>query len=292
MLSKPLNQDPKLKQNHRRVSDINYVIKPVVEFINHDHTYSKTDNAACNLTNIPFAKKNEITFFVLNVGGLKSKLNFTDFLETINKYDIVCLSEIKMDKNDLDSVCDEFVDFDLYSNITEHYQLNPRAGILVLVKKHVSDYITFYPHKSDLVLFFKIQSNLLNSNIDLLCGFVYIPPYSSNYAKPEDFETLQDELLIIQCEHDCDTLLFGDCNARTKTLCDHIQYNIYDDSLLEDDTSVNFDTQRFNQDNHEPDIYGLNLINLCKTSNLFYSKWEKGYGSRYWQVYNQKQLFN
>ena len=44
----------------------------------------------------------------LNVCGLKSKLDTPEFMETCEKYDIVCLTETKLDDFDTELVCKAF----------------------------------------------------------------------------------------------------------------------------------------------------------------------------------------
>ena len=46
------------------------------------------------------SKLKKLNFVSLNVCGLRAKLKFPDFQEFINKYDIVCLTEIKTDQYD------------------------------------------------------------------------------------------------------------------------------------------------------------------------------------------------
>ena len=100
----------------------------------HDHSYPKKQSVKVGL-------EHNLKFFSLNVGGLKQKLIAQDFGEEINLYDIACLSEIKMDLNDLEVLKSDFENFDFYSNIEEEYSFCPRGGILVLVKKHLESAI-------------------------------------------------------------------------------------------------------------------------------------------------------
>ena len=146
--------------------------------------------------------------------------------------------------------------------------MNPRAGILILYKKKLNNHINFYPTNQNLVVFFKLKASILSSSLDLICGCVYIPPSGSLYAKPDDFETLQTELLEIRLHKNCNILLLGDFNAKTKTLPDFIETDKFDSSLFYSDDAEHVDTTRYNQDLHEPDDYGHNLINLCKVQNL------------------------
>ena len=67
---------------------------------------------------LPDKKKcNSFSFCVLNVGGLRSKMKSEDFFDFLNDYDIIGLLEVKMDKNDLDSIKTEFINFEIFCNI-------------------------------------------------------------------------------------------------------------------------------------------------------------------------------
>ena len=82
---------------------------------------------------------------MLNVGGLKSKLISEDFEEEINSFDVVCLLEIKMDKNDISVFEKEFDQFEIFTNVEEDYQVNPRGGIMILVKNYICENFKLIP---------------------------------------------------------------------------------------------------------------------------------------------------
>ena len=250
-----------------RVSDQNNINVHVVKNIETDHCYAKKPKSLEKNINEKVLSIEKLKFFYINVGGLKSKMNYDDFMETIKIYDIVCIVEAKIDKNDLESLTEEFENFDIHSNILEQYSQHPRAGILILTKKHLKNFITLFTPKSNLVLFLKIDGKILNSNVDLICGSVYIPPYDSKYYLPEDFQTLQEEILEIQCKHDCDMILCGDFNAKTLTKPDYIPLEKCDETLIAD-FYEDIDYRRYNQDIHLPDSHGVNLLNMCKTTDL------------------------
>ena len=77
----------------------------------------------------------------------------------------------------------------------------------------------------------------------------------------------------MQCkkDNDCDILLVGDFNGKTQELPDFIQYNKYDPTDRLDDAAVDdnhFHRLRRSQDKHEPDQFGLHLLELCKAHNI------------------------
>ena len=223
----------------------------------HKHTLNQNKNLQRNL---------KILF--LNVGGLRTKLRASDFFEKMAEYDIACLVEAKIDKNDLEVIKNKFENFDLFSNIMENYMINPRAGIIVFAKKHISKNLNFLEPTNDISLFFKINKNILNSKKDLLCACVYIPPSTSLYKNTDNFELLTDELIQHKQNFVCDTLILGDFNAKTRTLSDYVEKNKYTDLADFEEDFPDLELTRHNQDNHEVDEYGFKLLHFCKVQNL------------------------
>ena len=225
------------------VSTQDTILNKKIHGLRHDHTYSKiskkqkilkanpknTKRNSNKNKNLESSKKNPLSLntkqsklkiLFLNIGGLRGKLRASDFFEKMEEYDISCLVEAKIDKNDLEIVKNQFEKFDLFSNINENYVVDPRAGIIVLAKKHISPHLNFFESENDISLFFKINKSILNSNKDLLCACVYIPPSTSLYKNNNNFELLTEELIKNKQNFVCDTLIVGDFNAKTNTLPD------------------------------------------------------------------------
>ena len=273
------------------VSSQDTILNKTIFGLAHDHTYSKISkkpkvlkSKAKNLKSNPEKKKNlkntktntlslntkqsKLKILFLNIGGLRGKLRASDFFEKMEEYDISCLVEAKIDKNDLEIVKNKFEKFDIFSNINENYVVEPRAGIIVLSKKHISPHLSFFECKNEISLFFKINRNILNSNKDLLCACVYIPPSTSLYKNDNNFELLTDELIKNKQNFMCDTLIVGDFNAKTNTLPDYVAQNKYT-NLTNSEDYPDFELTRYNQDRHVADDYGLKLLHFCKVQDLY-----------------------
>ena len=54
-------------------------------------------NHSCN-------KENELNFGCLNVCGLKRRVHFPEFQETLSDFDILCVTETKLDHTDVISI--------------------------------------------------------------------------------------------------------------------------------------------------------------------------------------------
>ena len=117
-----------------------------------------------------------LKFFVLNVGGLKSKLKTEDIFESINSFHIVCFLEAKIDKVDLEGLKNKFDGFELFANVEAEFSNKPRGGIILLIKKELSPFITHFPNKSNMAIWCKVDKRILVGEKHLLCGFVYLPP--------------------------------------------------------------------------------------------------------------------
>ena len=104
---------------------------PILGLIN-DHTYSK-EGFGKIFQHYKFMKTDsksdlgKLKIFSLNVGGLKSKLTSDELEKEILNYDIVCLSEVKMDLVDLGVLKTDFDQFTIFSNIKDEYNFKPRG---------------------------------------------------------------------------------------------------------------------------------------------------------------------
>jgi len=133
-------------------------------------------NNVCNI-NINNSRDNvdnfqvgiDIKFCLLNCCGLKTKTLANDFEYFINNYDIICLSETKLDQLDIVT----------FGQFNEYFKCRKGArrssgGIAVLVKKHLSKLITLLNNEDDFTLWFKME-NIIGGKSSLFC-IAYIPP--------------------------------------------------------------------------------------------------------------------
>ena len=131
----------------------------------------------------------------------------------------------------------------------------------------MKNFIECYPANSEIALFFKIKSSLLNSEKDLLCTCVYIPPSSSLYAIPDCFEKLENDIIDTKDNNDCDILVFGDCNATTKnwTLFSITNMTFQKNLRMTQTDYLTIDKTR--TDVNQTSM-GKNLLDFCKADNL------------------------
>ena len=74
----------------------------------------------------------------INVNGLRGKMKYPDFEDFISHYDIICVSESK-----LDDCCNlDFKGFDCYMNNRIKLSASPSWGLALLVSGNISKYMT------------------------------------------------------------------------------------------------------------------------------------------------------
>ncbi len=88
------------------------------------------------------------------------------------------------------------------------------GGIAVAVKSKYFKYVREIKSECKLVLWFTISKTLFNSNDDVICGAVYIPPERTKYASNDPFTELQREINMFSNKYK-HMLLIGDMNSRT-----------------------------------------------------------------------------
>ena len=100
----------------------------------------------------------------------------------------------------------------------------------------MSQYITHENSNSKLVQWFSISRLLTNTDEDIHCGVVYIPPARSRYSSPDPYLEIQNE--IDQHCGNCDNIIiFGDFNSRTGkrpdfVIVDQFISDEYDNGIL------------------------------------------------------------
>lgn len=102
-------------------------------------------------------------------------MNYPEFIELINLYDFICLTESKTD--DFDSIHIPGYTFNL-----KNRKPNPRVksgGIAFGYKSQYDKYVHPIETSSKLVSWYKISSSLFKSSEDIIIGNVYIPPENS-----------------------------------------------------------------------------------------------------------------
>ncbi|MEW8546328.1 MAG: reverse transcriptase family protein [Candidatus Thiodiazotropha sp.] len=215
----------------------------------------------------------------LNVCGLVTKLKCPEFVSLIQEYDLIGIQETKTD--DADSYID-IPGYEIFFQNRENISRYRSGGIALIVKKSLVPFVTVdKQNSSKLVLLFTVSKRIFgsNSNNDLFCGVVYIPPYGSRYASADPYTEIQQEILRY-CGDSKYILMFGDFNSRTKDLSDFTEIDgfISDVFGTENLLAENASTYDCFEQNKVPfkrksadnsvNQYGYSLIDFCKGNNF------------------------
>ena len=121
------------------------------------------------------------------------------------------------------------------------------------------------------IIWLKFDFYDMCSGIPIICGFIYMSPKNSSVHAEEDvFSIIEDDITLHKSNYTNHCIIVaGDFNAYTQTEPDFIQHDEMF-SLLDDLGYVEDDKPppRHNQDPHEPNQYGRNLLDKCKISGL------------------------
>ena len=212
----------------------------------------------------------------LNVCGFKSKQIFPDFINFLNKHDVICISESKLADTDTVNI-DGYTSF--YKNRDKY--LHKSGGVLVLIRNNLLENVTVFEELSskekidknvqkhykfvnfDLsksALWFSIRNIDLENDI-LFCA-VYIEGEGSKYYNDNIYNELVDNLTHFNIDNVC---FLGDFNSRTAELQDTIPDSICtDDPFNTDNPNLQ---KRISQDKFANNL-GHQLISFCKTSQI------------------------
>ena len=205
---------------------------------------------------------------------VKTRSKYPDFVKFVEDFDILCLSETKVDKYDI---------FDL-PNYT--YLSKPRSARY----KRKSGGIGFFVHNSlmkniqildsDCEYIFWIKINNFMHNEDFVIGSMYVPPKQSKFYSDEEFFKFENDVSIKRCSYE-NIMLTGDSNAHTSNLPDYLEEDIFLSRTLDlDDDSWNIPNNygKLSQYNipitrsfkcNKIDHIGYKFLDICKNNNLF-----------------------
>ena len=202
-----------------------------------------------------------------------SKLKSSDFEEFIDDFDLICLTESKLDNFDTVNI-PGYTCFQKNRKIFKHKS----GGVALLVKDKYKNKVKILEGTCNSVLWFSLKVGCTNN--ECLFGIVYIPPEGSCYSDVTIFDEIEHDLTSLRnaVTYVC---LFGDFNSRTKNNPDYVQLddivmenvgleqNIRQDLLNENVLEeLGFTLQRYSQDD-KLNNYGNLLLSLCKNNELY-----------------------
>ena len=215
----------------------------------------------------------------LNVCGLRSKLKNSIFEVFVKDYDVICLSETKVD-------FDDYVNYSIegYSCIKKEILIKRHRyggvhGLCMFLKE---EYFKLTKVLNDLsspyVLWVKFEKEAFG--ITCVIGSVYLPCETSKYKDNDMFNVIYDDITNIISKYNIPVCLIGDFNSRTGELDDYlfIESEIINfcnlNDIANDIFPLNFLYENPNISNkrcNEDKITNNNgemLIEMCKALNL------------------------
>jgi exonuclease III len=235
--------------------------------IEHRSNIMLNDHAYC-------VKFPSLNIMSLNVCGLMNKLLCPDFLDFIQKYDIVCMSETKLD--DIDVINVKIDDYEFFAKNRKSKRKSGGVGFFVrkhLIKKKLLSIIEADLHN---MILFKLHHDLCGFSI-IGCA-IYVEPENSSYANSNIFECIENTLS--KYVYDNEFLLMGDFNARSAALnefvnSDKYNFDVYDDEarvaerIDNEDLLIEFGIpkHRYSMDT-KTNNYGHKLVDMCKNIGL------------------------
>jgi exonuclease III len=143
------------------------------------------------------------------VCGVNKRLQYPEFLEFLNDFDVIGLQETKVD--DSDNL--QIPGYTVFTKNRAALSKVRSEGIALAVKDSISKHFTFVNSTCKYVMWFKISKKLFEKDEDMFVGIVYFPPENSKYASPDCFSEVKRELisLINDEKYIC---IMGDFTAR------------------------------------------------------------------------------
>lgn len=200
--------------------------------------------------------------------SLQDKLNDSEFVNVISKYDIICLYECWIES-----------DVELY--LEKYYCKScPRlygkgGGIVVFIRKELEEYCEFVTNVNDNIVVLELSGRLTVNGNNTYIFACYFPPVNSTYycrCDTDLFISLED--LVSQYKNDNSTIIVtGDFNSRTSDNDDFIdndRLNEVASDLLANVVHYMSDSvirKRYNMDS-TVNQFGRQLLTFCKTTSL------------------------
>ncbi|CAG2228304.1 unnamed protein product [Mytilus edulis] len=243
-----------------------------------DHSYGAPEKNKCNgMTNLPDSEQYltrtsncKINMLTLNCCGVIKRMHYPEFIDMVQEFDFISLVETKTD--DLDKI--NIPGFTFHLKNRKNIARVKSGGIAFGYKSHLENFVKPVENFSSLVYWWKISSDLLKTDQDVMMGNIYIPPENSVYKVPDAFNELEQEFLKFSVEYKY-ILLNGDFNSRTSRDVEYIeivhsQHDIVDTDnvdILNNLELYDMSKVRCSMDTSK-NSYGNMLLEMCKNNNI------------------------
>ena len=114
--------------------------------------------------------KNVVKLLMINVCGLVKRIQYPEFMELIEGYDILCFVETKTD--DADEI--NLPGFILHMKNRFTFKRVKSGGIILAYKTELSNFVNIVESESKYILWFTLNKSLFHLPQDVLFGIVYV----------------------------------------------------------------------------------------------------------------------
>lgn len=210
----------------------------------------------------------KLTLLLINVCGLKSKLKSIDFEEYIQPYDLIFLTETKLD--DLDEININGFDI-IYKNRKGAKRASGGIAVLINNQNEISNHFEIFNKDDSDIIWLKIKESYVGK--ELAFCLTYVPPENSRYTDVSIFDRIEESVTdYLGQNEDNEVCVLGDFNARTGLLSD-LPENIVDTVDTDDMASMYFSVQprepRRKSQDETINNYGNRLIQMCLSQGLY-----------------------
>ena len=234
------------------------------------HTQTKKSNNTNNNT----IHINKLRLKYHNVYGL-SQADLDENIEHFSNLDFFAASETWLDENSPELSLAGFRGFPYHRPVKHINARRGSGGMYVFIRNSILNGVTILHNHKDLIAWFKFDKLFFGFKADLYVAACYIAPPDSPHFYPNSFSIIQDDISRLPSRSRYMLLLDG--NAHTNVCEDFISDIPGNDCGLSDLVDTNFIDcplpksvkKRISSDTRPLDDHGRNLVNLCKSSDMF-----------------------
>lgn len=206
----------------------------------------------------------------LNVCGLKTRINYPEFTSLIHEYDIVCVSETKLDQYDII----ECPNYKFLSKPRNEAYKRKSGGIGFFVNKSLMDRAVTLESACEYIYWLKITDP---NHDEIVIGAIYIPPETSRFFNNDEFFQMETDIND-KCTTFKNVIITGDANGYTSNLPDYTEPDDFINEYFEIDNENTLEPTSILRDLNLPltrasqctktNGTGTKLLNICKQNNL------------------------
>ena len=217
-------------------------------------------------------KFSNLSFCVWNVGGLisntQSKLDDPLFVETINKYDIILLTETHLGYNTIINL-PGYHFYPICRNLSKNRRYF--GGLGIFIRENIRPGIKLLENKCKEYQWLKLDKSFFNLSKETFLCLAYVIPANSSFSiqgGDEVLENIQSDARLFLSKNSS-VIMCGDFNARTGSENDYIPNDTNDEHVpLYDDYECDLNIDPRNSMDKKVDQRGKQLLEFCISTKM------------------------